>query len=97
MQFKSTATGGPGDLRVSTSASTAASSPRTIAFGAADPVKAADDAVTAAVHSHIQAARALGRETITTYEIARALGLSVAAVTRAVAQLGGKGVRKLGS
>lgn len=52
-------------------------------------------ALVSAVYSHIRAVRALGRETINTNEIAKALSLPPRDVERAVAALTTKGVRKL--
>lgn len=48
-----------------------------------------------AIYAHIRAVRALGRERITTGEIAEALSLPVSEVNRAVTGLKKKGVRPL--
>jgi hypothetical protein len=49
-----------------------------------------------AVYSHIRAVRALGRGSINTNEIAKALSLPSKDVERAVSTLGRKGVKVLG-
>jgi hypothetical protein len=51
-------------------------------------------AIEAAVYGHIRAVRALGRNEITTVEIANALNLSESAVLDALAALESKGVKK---
>jgi len=58
-------------------------------------VKAApvSKSVVSAVYSHIRAVRALGRESINTADIARALSLRVSDVDRAVKMLDAKGVK----
>ena len=56
---------------------------------------AGEASVEKAVYSYIQAVRALGRETVNTVEIARALGVNIDAVESAVAKLRAKGVRPL--
>lgn len=49
-----------------------------------------------AVYSHIKAMRALGRTSLNTTEIARALSISRKDVERAVPNLRDKGVRRIG-
>jgi hypothetical protein len=49
-----------------------------------------------AIYAHIQAVRALGRMTVNTVEISKALGLSLADVDRIVKLLKEKGVRVIG-
>src|SRR4051812_44712430 len=56
-------------------------------------VAKADSEVEKAVYAHIQAVRALGRDTITTVEIATALSIPQEAVIAAVHRLRSKGVR----
>jgi hypothetical protein len=61
------------------------------------PKKAANRSdIGAAVYSHIQAMRSLGRKTINTAEIAKALSLNVNEVDRAIVEMKGKGVKVLG-
>src|SRR5438309_333359 len=48
-----------------------------------------------AVYGHIRAVRSLGRQTINTAEIARALSVSVSSVEHAVDRLQSKGVKKI--
>jgi hypothetical protein len=49
--------------------------------------------IESAVYAHIQAVRALGRTTINTTEVARALGLSLADVERTLSALRRRGVK----
>ena len=51
--------------------------------------------IVAAVYAHIKAVRSLGRTGINTADIARALGLPLHEVERAVAALQTKGVRRV--
>ena len=59
-------------------------------------VNPVDTAIVNAVYTHIQAVRALGRDTIDIAEIARALRLSQRVVDQAVARLKDRGVRRVG-
>ena len=52
-----------------------------------------DENVEKAVYAHIRAVRALGRDTVNTLEISKALSVSLALVERAVAKLQSKGIR----
>jgi hypothetical protein len=52
--------------------------------------------IKSAVYAHIQAVRALGRTTINTVEISKALGLPLADIDRTVKLLKEKGVRVIG-
>jgi hypothetical protein len=52
--------------------------------------------IESAVYGHIRAVRALGRTTVDSHGIARALGLSPAAVTQALQNLADKGVKIVG-
>jgi hypothetical protein len=63
-------------------------------FRASKPTKKED--VGAAVYAHIRAMRALGRTTVNTAEVAKALSLDVGVVDRAVAEMTSKGVKVLG-
>ena len=48
-----------------------------------------------AVYGHIRAVRALGRQTINTADIARALSVPVSAVDQVIVRLQSKGVKKI--
>ena len=52
--------------------------------------------IESAVYAHIQAMRALGRRTINTVEISKALGLPPAAIDKTLESLKEKGVRVIG-
>jgi hypothetical protein len=65
-------------------------------FEKGKPRNAPPKAVVNAVYGHIQAVRALGRETITTVEIARALLIPLSDVTAALERLKKKGVKPAG-
>ena len=54
-----------------------------------------DKRVANAVYAHIQAIRALGRNTINTADIAEALSISVYEVNRAITALAKKGVKPI--
>lgn len=62
------------------------------ALGRALPQEPSKNLVNA-VYSYIQAVRTLGRETVNTEEVAKALSLSPREVERAVAALNSKGVK----
>jgi hypothetical protein len=49
--------------------------------------------IESAVYAHIQAVRALGRTTINTFEISKALGLPLAAVDSTLELLKKKGIK----
>jgi hypothetical protein len=51
------------------------------------------DALARAVYLHIQAVRAMGRETVNTVEIAKALNVSVSTIERVIPLLKTKGVK----
>jgi Mn-dependent DtxR family transcriptional regulator len=55
---------------------------------------ASDENVAEAVYAHIQAIRALGKKTVNTGEIARALKLKPSQVAAAVGKLKIKGVKR---
>lgn len=55
-----------------------------------------DKSVENAVYGHIRAVRALGRTTVDTGQIARALGIPIHEVDRVIVKLNSRGVRLLG-
>jgi hypothetical protein len=62
---------------------------------ASKPSRTRSSDLESAVYAHIQALRALGKTTVTPEEIARALGLPVTKVERALPSLNNRGVRVL--
>lgn len=82
-------------FEVSSSSTSSSGTTRSYDFGVAKTAPQLNAAVYDAVYAYIQAVRTLGRTTINTEEIAKALSLANAEVERVVEGMKNRGVRRV--